>query len=47
MNAKDSNGVTPLIWAARGGHKDTVEVLLSVSKADVEAKSSGGWTPLT
>jgi ankyrin repeat protein len=34
------------MWAAQRGHKNTVEVLLSVGKADVEAKSSDGWTPL-
>lgn len=31
---------------AQGGHRDTVEILLSVGKADVEAIDSIGRTPL-
>jgi ankyrin repeat protein len=46
VEAKDTYGWTPLICAARNGHRDTVEVLLSVGKADVEAKDNNGWTPL-
>ena len=32
-------------YAAREGRKDVVELLLA-SKADVNAKSEDGWTPL-
>ncbi|KAF3031163.1 hypothetical protein E8E12_000410 [Didymella heteroderae] len=46
VDAKDSSGSTPLIWAASNGHKDTVELLLGTGKVDVDAKNSRGWTPL-
>jgi ankyrin repeat protein len=34
-----------LHWAAFNGHKDVAELLLA-SKAEVNAKSNGGQTPL-
>ena len=45
VNAKDSQGNTPLIWAAETGHKDVAELLLT-NNADVNAKDSKGWSPL-
>jgi ankyrin repeat protein len=35
----------PLQWAAEGGHKDVVALLLAYN-ADVDAMSHGGFTPL-
>ncbi len=40
-----SNGKTALIWAAKYGHKDIVELLLEKG-ADINAKDRSGWTPL-
>lgn len=37
--------MTPLQLAVENGHKDVAELLLA-NKADVEAKSHGGWSPL-
>ena len=49
VNAKDTNGLTPLHCAAdvhtRIPHKDVVELLLDY-KADVNAKDNEGVTPL-
>lgn len=45
VNAKDENGATPLIEAARNGHDDVVGVLL-VARADVKAKDNQGKTAL-
>jgi ankyrin repeat protein len=44
-NLRDSDGVISLMRAA--SNRDTVEVLLSFSKADDNAKDKDGWTPLT
>ncbi|KAH7175771.1 hypothetical protein EDB81DRAFT_836086 [Dactylonectria macrodidyma] len=35
INAKDSNGRTPLSWAAGGGHEVVVQLLLKTGKFDV------------
>jgi ankyrin repeat protein len=43
--SKNSDGWTPLHFAAAFGHKDMVELLLA-NKADVSAKNNGDWTPL-
>ena len=45
VNAKDNNGMTPLHFAADGGYKDVVELLLH-SKADVHTKTHDGKTAL-
>ncbi|THW80736.1 hypothetical protein D6D17_09829, partial [Aureobasidium pullulans] len=42
---KDDEGLTPLLYAARGGHKDTVIALLD-SGADVRSKDHEGRTAL-
>jgi ankyrin repeat protein len=38
-------GGTPLQWAARGGHKEIVELLIAKA-ANVNAKNVEGQTPL-
>ena len=45
VNAKDSDGDTPLHWAAADGHVDVVKLLIDC-RADVNAKNSDGDTPL-
>ena len=45
VDAKDSDGWTPLHWAAEGGHKDVAELLIAAG-TDVNAKVPDGWTPL-
>jgi len=43
--SRDNNGLTPLHFAARNGHKDVAELLLA-NKAEVNAKTNNGRTPL-
>jgi ankyrin repeat protein len=45
VRSKDTNGPTPLHFAAVNGFKD-VAALLLVSKAEVNAKDNNGKTPL-
>jgi ankyrin repeat protein len=45
VNARDSEGKTPLHWAARWRQKDVVMVLLAKG-ADVNIRDSQGLTPL-
>ena len=45
VNAKDRWGMTPLHWAARKGHKEVAELLLTKG-ADVNAKANDGTTPI-
>ncbi len=45
VNAKDSAGRTPLMWAAYHGHADEVEALIAKG-ADVNVKDNEGGTPL-
>ena len=46
VNAIDENrGITPLVYAAREGHKKIVELLIA-DGADVNAKDDDGGTPL-
>jgi len=45
VDAKDSDGWTPLHNAALKGHKEIVELLIAKG-ADVNAKGRSGWTPL-
>ncbi len=45
VSSKDTDGATPLHWAAFFGHKAVAELLLSHS-ADINAKTGDGTTPL-
>jgi serine/threonine-protein phosphatase 6 regulatory ankyrin repeat subunit B len=45
VDAKNNNGLTPLMWAAWNGHKDICELLLT-HNAHVDAKDNNGSTPL-
>ena len=44
-NAKDSDGWTPMHYAATEGYGKVVKLLLA-NGADANAKDSDGWTPL-
>jgi ankyrin repeat protein len=46
VNAKNSDGQTPLHWAAQDGCKDTAELLL-VNRANPNAVSNDSSTPLS
>jgi len=45
VNARDTNGLSPLIIAVHFGNKDMVELLLT-NKADANAKINDSKTPL-
>ncbi|MDI6727892.1 MAG: ankyrin repeat domain-containing protein [Thermodesulfovibrionales bacterium] len=45
INAKDNNGWTALIWAAREGKTDAINFLIN-NGADVYVKDNMGWTAL-
>ena len=45
INETDSNGWTPLHWAAGNVQEAAVSLLLS-AKADVNKSDCDGWTPL-
>ncbi len=40
------NGMTPLHWAARGGHVEVVGLLVTAEPAWISSQDSEGWTPL-
>ena len=46
MEAKNKNGITPLILASYWGHLATVKVLVEEGHANVEAKNNAGGTAL-
>src|SRR5476649_2404567 len=46
VNSKNTNGLTPLDYAAYSGHIDVVKLLLE-NKADVNATNKSGMTPLS
>ncbi|MBA3323671.1 MAG: ankyrin repeat domain-containing protein [Pyrinomonadaceae bacterium] len=47
VNAQDKNGLTPLVWAARGGHAQVIAALID-GGADPNARDCAvnNWTPL-
>ncbi|KAL1955231.1 hypothetical protein VTO42DRAFT_8890 [Malbranchea cinnamomea] len=46
LNAGDTGGQTPLLWASTLGHDDVVRLLLAQKEIDVNSKTSEGYTPL-
>ncbi len=47
VNAKDSDGRTPLSWAAGNGHEAVVKLLLETSQVEVNSKDYYNQTPLS
>ncbi|KAI8946693.1 ankyrin repeat-containing domain protein [Xylaria longipes] len=47
IDLKDSWGRTPLLYAAWGGHRAVVELLLSTGKVAVDLTDNWGQTPLS
>ena len=45
VSGQDETGMTPLHWAAHGGHEEVAQVLLQRG-ADACAGNAEGWTPL-
>lgn len=43
INETDSNGCTPLMWAAKNGYPDVIELFLELG-ADYETRTQGGLT---
>lgn len=43
---KDSNGYTPLFFAAQNGHQNVVELILTRKEIDINGKDDCGATPL-
>jgi len=42
-NSRDSNGLTPLSWAARNGREAVVKLLLATPGVDINSKSTGKY----
>jgi ankyrin repeat protein len=45
-NSRDSMGATPLSYAAEGGYKEIVQLLLGTDTVDVDGEDEFGFTPL-
>lgn len=45
INARDKFDATPLVWASRNGHDETVKYLFSIN-ADLHTSCFGGWSAL-
>src|SRR5882757_2725137 len=46
-DSKDSDGKTPLSWAAEKGHEGVAQFLLDEDAVDVGSKDNSCWTPLS
>jgi ankyrin repeat protein len=46
VDSKDRRGMTPLHWAAIGGHLETVQLLIESGAKPADSKNVDGWTPL-
>jgi ankyrin repeat protein len=46
IDAKDGDGLTPLSWAAEGGHEGIVKMLLATGKVNADSKDDYGRKPL-
>ncbi len=46
-DSKDTDGRTPLWWAARNGHEAVVKLLLAKDGLDSDSKGTDGRTPLS
>src|SRR5947207_1678877 len=46
-DSKDSDGRTPLLWAAEGGHETVVKLLLGRDDVMADSKDFNGRTPLS
>ncbi|OBT39768.1 hypothetical protein VE00_10222 [Pseudogymnoascus sp. WSF 3629] len=47
VDSKDTEGWTPLSWAARSGHEAIVELLVRRDDVVADSKDTRGWTPLS
>lgn len=46
VQAEDADNWSPLLFAAKAGHRDVVQFLLEQGGADMEHRDMGGWTAL-
>jgi ankyrin repeat protein len=47
VDSKNTNGRTPLSWAAGKGNYAAVKLLLTKDGIDPDSKDKDGWTPLS
>ena len=47
INARDHNGMTPLLWATEYGYESIVQLLIGRGDVDINAKADYGQTPLS
>lgn len=46
VNTKDSEDITPILWAAAKGHTEVVKLLLSTQGIEINTSDKDGMTPL-